>query len=37
MPEFMDGKNVLDYFDADIEDRLQRLEEEDARYVWLVW
>lgn len=30
MPEIMDGKNVLDFFDADIEARLQALEEEEA-------
>ena len=26
----MDGKNVMDYFDADIEDRLLTLEQEEA-------
>lgn len=30
MPEFMDGKNVIDFFDADIEARLVALEEEEA-------
>ena len=30
IPEFMDGKNVMDFFDADIEARLSRLEEEEA-------
>ena len=30
VPEFMDGKNVMDFFDADIEDRLRRLDEEEA-------
>lgn len=30
IPEFMDGKNVMDYFDADIEDRLRSLDEEEA-------
>jgi nucleolar GTP-binding protein len=30
IPEFMDGKNVLDFFDADIEERLQALEAEEA-------
>lgn len=31
IPQFMDGKNVLDFFDADIEDRLRSLEEEEAQ------
>ena len=31
VPQFMDGKNVMDFFDADIEDRLRRLEEEEAQ------
>ena len=30
IPEIMDGKNVMDFFDADIEDRLRALEEEEA-------
>ncbi len=30
IPEFMDGKNVLDFFDADIEDRLKALDDEEA-------
>jgi len=30
IPEFMDGKNVMDFFDPDIEDRLRALEEEEA-------
>lgn len=30
LPEFMDGKNVLDFFDAEIESRLNALEEEEA-------
>lgn len=30
IPEFMDGKNVTDFFDADIEDRLNALEAEEA-------
>jgi nucleolar GTP-binding protein len=30
IPEFMDGKNVMDFFDADIEERLRALEEEEA-------
>lgn len=30
IPEIMDGKNVMDFYDADIEDRLRRLEEEEA-------
>lgn len=30
IPEFMDGKNVMDFFDADIENRLRRLDEEEA-------
>jgi nucleolar GTP-binding protein len=29
MPEFMDGKNVFDYVDPDILEKLQRLEEEE--------
>lgn len=31
IPEFMDGKNVMDYFDADIESKLQMLEDEEAQ------
>lgn len=30
IPEFMDGKNVMDFFDPDIEERLRALEEEEA-------
>ena len=30
IPEFMDGKNVMDFFDADIEQRLAALEAEEA-------
>lgn len=30
IPEFMDGKNVTDFFDADIEERLNALEAEEA-------
>lgn len=30
IPEIMDGKNVLDFFDPDIEERLQALEAEEA-------
>lgn len=30
IPEIMDGKNVMDFFDADIENRLRALEEEEA-------
>ena len=30
IPEFMDGKNVMDFFDADIEERLAALEAEEA-------
>jgi len=30
IPEFMDGKNVMDFFDADIEERLRALDEEEA-------
>eukprot|EP01041_Mallomonas_annulata_P009884 gene9884-20564_t len=30
IPQFMDGKNVLDFYDPDIEDRLRALEEEEA-------
>lgn len=30
IPEFMDGKNVMDFFDADIESRLRQLDEEEA-------
>ena len=30
IPQFMDGKNVMDYFADDIEDRLAALEEEEA-------
>lgn len=29
VPEFMDGKNVMDFFDADIEDRLNALDREE--------
>jgi len=32
VPEFMDGKNVMDFFDADIENRLNALEEEEKQY-----
>jgi nucleolar GTP-binding protein len=31
VPEIMDGKNVFDYFDADIEAKLKALEEEEAQ------
>lgn len=31
IPEFMDGKNIMDFFDADIEKRLDALEEEEAQ------
>ena len=31
IPTMMDGKNVLDYFDADIEEKLRQLEEEEAQ------
>ena len=31
IPEFMDGKNVMDFFSADIEERLKALEEEEAQ------
>lgn len=31
IPQFMDGKNVMDFFDADIEERLRQLEEEEAQ------
>ena len=31
IPEFMDGKNVTDFFDEDIEARLNALEEEEAQ------
>lgn len=31
IPEFMDGKNVMDFFSADIEDRLKALDEEEAQ------
>lgn len=30
IPTMMDGKNVLDYFDEDIEEKLRQLEEEEA-------
>jgi nucleolar GTP-binding protein len=30
IPEIMDGKNVMDFFDADIEERLRELENEEA-------
>jgi nucleolar GTP-binding protein len=30
IPEIMDGKNVMDFYDADIEERLRALEEEEA-------
>lgn len=30
IPEIMDGKNVFDFYDADIEERLRALEEEEA-------
>lgn len=31
VPEFMDGKNVMDFFDSDIEARLNALEAEEAK------
>lgn len=31
MPEIMDGKNIFDYIDVDIKEKLQRLEEEEER------
>ena len=31
IPAFMDGKNVMDFFDADIEERLRALDEEEAQ------
>ncbi|KAJ9095276.1 hypothetical protein QFC21_005642 [Naganishia friedmannii] len=31
MPEFMDGKNVADFFSADIAEQLSKLEEEEER------
>jgi len=31
IPEFMDGKNVMDFFDADIEEKLRMLEDEEAQ------
>jgi len=31
IPEFMDGKNVMDFFSADIEERLKALDEEEAQ------
>jgi nucleolar GTP-binding protein len=31
IPQFMDGKNVMDFFDADIEERLRNLDEEEAQ------
>jgi nucleolar GTP-binding protein len=31
IPQFMDGKNVMDYFDEDIEQRLKALEDEEAQ------
>lgn len=30
IPEFMDGKNVMDYFDPEIEERLKALDDEEA-------
>ena len=30
IPEFMDGKNVMDFYDPDIEERLRALDEEEA-------
>lgn len=30
VPEFMDGKNIIDFFDPDIEDRLNNLDREEA-------
>lgn len=30
IPEIMDGKNVMDFFDPDIEDRLKALDDEEA-------
>ena len=36
IPEFMDGKNTMDFFDADIEERLRALEEEEVRTVHLI-
>ena len=31
VPEFMDGKNVMDFFDAEIEARLKALDDEEAQ------
>lgn len=31
IPEFMNGKNVMDFFSADIEDKLRELDEEEAQ------
>jgi hypothetical protein len=36
IPEFMDGKNTMDFFDADIEERLRALEEEEVRTMYLL-
>jgi nucleolar GTP-binding protein len=33
MPEIMDGKNIMDFVDPEIEKRLERLEEEEDRYL----
>lgn len=30
IPEFMDGMNVADFYDPDIEDKLNKLEQEEA-------
>jgi len=35
LPEFFDGKNVMDYFDAEIEDKLNALEAEEAEFARL--
>lgn len=35
IPEFFNGKNVMDFFDAEIEDKLNALEDEEAEYAKL--
>lgn len=33
MPEIMDGKNIADFIDPDIEERLEALEREEEKLV----
>ena len=36
-PEFYNGKNVADFYDADIEERLQALEEEEDKLLGQIY